>query len=226
MELNEKTVEVLANTLKLEASVLKEQLTAQESKITDYINDKEVFLKSELEVLKSNINKDGYEKGKIAGREMELKDVKEKFGYKGIEGLKDYETLLNYVITDKTKALQSQPDEVVKQLKTEKELLQTNYLAKEQEVKALNEKFEQFKTNITITSKVEHALSSLAIDADDTIATAQKEMLKDQFLKSYSIQVIDGREYVVDSTGNKLVNKLGEPVNVSLLASSHLNTLR
>lgn len=214
MEINNKTVEVLANTLKIDAAVLSEQLTvAGEPKVSELLSDKEVFLKSELDVLLKNTQKDGYEKGKIAGVEMDLKAYKEETGLKGLEGLKSHKDVVNYIIESKTKT--GNVDEVVKQYKTENEGLRKNYTDLEMKLQEAQQTFEQYKINAVVTNKIESAINGLVIDADSTLVNGQKEALKDQWLKNFSIKVIDGKEYVVNSTGEKLVDRLQNPISVS-----------
>ena len=216
MEINTKTVEVLANTLKIDASVLTEQLTAQgEPKIAEHLKDKEVFTSEELSTLKKNVDHEAYEKGKIAGLEMDVKAKKEKFNLKGTEGVKTHDDLINTLLERTKNEYGGKPDEAVKQLKAEKEALQNNYMELESKLKEKDSMFEQFKTNLVVSSKVDQALNYVVIDEDDRLVSAQKEMLKDKFMNTYKIQVIDGKEYVIDSTGNKLVDKLQNPVSVT-----------
>lgn len=215
MEINQKTVEVLANTLKIDASKLTAELTAQgEPKVAELLSDKVIFTAPELETLKKNVDHEGYEKGKLAGKEMEVKAIKEKLGLKGQEGLKTYEDVLYHVVDVKTKDLKQAPDEAVKQLRAEKEALQKSIGEYDSKIKSLESTFENYKTNISITSKVDFATSNLTIDAEDNLANAQKEMLRDQFLKQHKIEVIDGKEYVINSNGQRLVNNLQEPITV------------
>lgn len=214
MEINQKSVDVLATTLKVDAKLLSEQLTiAGEPKISELLSDKEVFLKSELEVLVKNTQKDGYEKGKLAGVEMDLKAYKEETGLKGLEGLKTHKDVVNYIVESKTKGLNT--DEAVKQYKTENEGLRKNYTDLELRLKEAQTTFDQYKNNATVTSKIDYAINGLVIDADEAMVNGQKEALKDQWLKHFSIKLIDGKEYVVNSAGEKLVDRLQNPISVA-----------
>ena len=105
MELNKITVDKLAGLLKIDASNLAEALT--KTNVPIELPEK-IYTQSDVDILSENIQKEKYESGKVAGKEMTLKDLKKQYSTKlGIEldGIKDYSSLYEKIVSFKTEKL-------------------------------------------------------------------------------------------------------------------------
>jgi hypothetical protein len=105
MELNQKLVDKLAGLLKIDASNLAEGLKDVNVEIE---LPSEVLTQEQVETLVNNIQKEKYESGKTAGKEMTLKALKQKYSEDyGIEldGIKDYDEFINKLIDFKTEKI-------------------------------------------------------------------------------------------------------------------------
>lgn len=100
MEINEKSLEVLSAVLKMDKTDLTKAIESSEIDLSNRV----VFLKEEYETLEKNLKNQEYHKGKEAGFEIPLKESKRKaaelYGV-DTEGIKDFDTLLEKIITHK-----------------------------------------------------------------------------------------------------------------------------
>jgi hypothetical protein len=217
MNINTKTVETLASVLKVDAQKLSAELlteiaepSKQVTKITDLIPADVILLTpADKETLLDNHGKSKYNEGKLAEREMSVKEYKKERGLENHSSLKDWRTLIAYEVEQASK---STTDDVVKTLKVEKEALQQTVQAKEAEIAKWVSEVENVKTSTVIQSEVNRAMSEIQIEGDK--ATAQKEILSMAFMQKHQVKIEDGKA-IVYKDGKKLVDSLQNSVSVS-----------
>ena len=211
MPLNKKTVEAVAGLLKIKPEDFTAQLEVEgESKINDLIKDKQVFTAPDIEVLKVNIQKSGYDEGFVAGHEMSVKEAKKKYGLETIVG-KDINVFAD-ALMEKVRKEAGTPDKLVTDLTAEKTALQNTVQALTAEKTALTNEYATYKQSGLIRGKLELALNTLSIDADEALIPTQKQMYGNDFLSRHKIEIVDGREVVYNSAGEKMVDNLQNPL--------------
>jgi hypothetical protein len=130
MGLNDKNLEVLSAVLKIDKGDLTKAL---ETEIDLDLSDRVVYTKSDYETLEKNIRNEEYHKGKEAGYEMPLKELRKKvtdtYGIE-TEGVKDFNTLLEKTV-EKIKGESSKLLEDVKSKDNEKFISQIEDLKKD-----------------------------------------------------------------------------------------------
>lgn len=137
MELNESVLNAIASSVKMQSEDLKSALTNPDAKFE--MPELKVFKSDELETLESNIQKQGYEKGKTAGEEMFLKDMKQTLSDElniDTKGIKDWKELLSKVTDVKSSELKTKISDLENERTEGSKLLQEKY---ELQVKSLSD---------------------------------------------------------------------------------------
>ena len=217
-ELNQKTVEVLASTLKVDAAKLSEQLltdqtdvTKMETKIGDVLTGLTIMPKADFTTLVENTGKQKYNEGKIAEAEMSLKEQRKKFELP--DSVNSWDALITSVVEAANKKSGTPADERVKAFEAEKLQLQGIIKTKETELaKALGE-VENVKNGFTINNQIDRAIMEINIDADATKINGQREILATIFKQKHEIKIEDGKQ-VVYRDGKKLLDGVLNPVSV------------
>jgi len=220
MNLNTKTVEALATTLKVDAAKLSAELVSneadtskQQTKVSELINGIEVLSPTDKTTLLENHGRSKYNEGALAGKEILLKNLAKEYGLKDVT-ITEAPKLINKIVEIEKEKSGISTDEKIKTLSSEKEALQQTVLAKEAEITKWKGEIENVKTSTVIQSQVNSAIAELNIDAHANQISGQKEILSMAFLSKHEIKVEDGRS-VVYKDGRKLVDHLQNPVSVS-----------
>lgn len=220
--INQKTVEALATTLKVDTAKLSEQLMTDEAdvskqatKVTDLLTGRKVFTDDEEQQLLTNHGKNRYDAGYKAFEEIGLKEVKKKLGLDPIDPkINSIETIVNKIVEQEKIKLGTEPDKRVKDLETEKANLQKTVTDLGAEVETWKTKVSYAETSGTIKSSILSALNDIQIDADATRLPAQREILQMAFEKKHEVKIEDGKQ-VVYRDGKKLVDNLQNPLPIA-----------
>lgn len=217
--LNTKTVAELATALKVEPAKLSEQLMtdkATEAEMTTTISSElsglTIMPKMDFDTLVENKGRAKYNEGKIAEREMTIKEMKKEFGVTAqVDTVKDlFQKTLEI---EKTK-LGTPADERVKKLEDEKTTLQGLIQQKEAELVKKNGEIEQVRTGFTLNGEIEKAANSISIDAPAEKVSAQRDILVTMFKQKHEVKIEDGKQ-VVYRDGKLLKDNLLNPVSVA-----------
>jgi len=231
MELNATAVEHIATVLKVDIEALKTALTTPDAKVDEIIPTSiKVFLENDYNTLIDNVQKEGkmvngvliggYENGKKAEREMTVKNLKRTHNIENNE-IKTIDDVLS-VLVEKAKgdSGKSEP-EAVKELKKEKEQLQILAQSKDKEIADLISKNETTIKQAAVKGAIERVVSSLNIDAPDSVINGQRELVIDKAMQKYRIENEDGRSVVYDnSTGVKMVDSLQNPLPIEVVITN------
>jgi hypothetical protein len=216
--LNTKTVSELATMLKVEPSVLSEQLTTEqtdetkmETKIGEVLPKLTIMPTIDFNTLVENTGKQKYKEGKIAESEMSLKEQRKKFGFD--ESVNSLDSLIAKAVEAEVQKSGTPTDARVKEYEKEKAALQTLVRQREEELAKVKGEVDEVKTNFTISNQIEKAIMEIPIDVDATKLNGQREILATIFKQKHTIKVEDGKQ-VVYRDGNKLVDGLMNPVSV------------
>lgn len=229
MELNDKNLEVLSAALKID----KEDLTkALESELD--LSDKVIYSKSDYETLLKNIKNEEYHKGKEAGFEMPLKELRKKVNENyGIEteGIKDYNTLLENTIkkikeeSDKLlsdvkskdnekfisqiEELKNDKQSLISKIEEEKETFeqQLNELKNANQTSIINNELMKLATSIPFN--VPKSILSQGKDAEMNYIKAQQNNFLTLFKASHEVDIADGK-IVIKKDGEIIKNNIME----------------
>jgi len=123
--LNTQTVSALATVLKVDAAKLTEQLqtdeadaTKQVTKISELVPEGEYLSATDKATLLDNTNKQGYNIGAVAGKEILIKNVAKEYGLKDVT-ITEFPKLVAKVIEQEKAKSGIQTDEKVKTLEQE-----------------------------------------------------------------------------------------------------------
>ncbi len=132
---------------------------SEETKETTETKEEMVELtQSEFDQLTANSQKNGYEDGKKAGVEMQLKELKRAFSEKGIEtdGIKDFATLYAKVLDHDTTQYRSQLDGTTQEIETKYQTLIEQEKADKLKLQKLLE-----ETELSYKEKLENKASEI-----------------------------------------------------------------
>ena len=101
------------------------ELLTSENEVELTVNEINMFTNEELETLKKNVSDPEYNKGKINGVEMAVKEAREKFGLQ-FEG-KTIDNLISAYEAKIKKDIDKKPNEVIEEWKTKYNTLKTTY---------------------------------------------------------------------------------------------------
>jgi hypothetical protein len=232
MDLNNKNLEVLSAELKMDKEALINAIItpdAPELKLPERV----IYAKSDYDILLGNIRNEEYHKGKTAGDEMSLKEIKkfasEKYGIntEGIKSHKEVIELIDKKKSDEYKTLfEGEKDSKVKELLTKNETLT-------KEIDLFRQKFveteENYKTqlankdNEVKRSVIDRELTQVNIPYDipknlvsqeERAKYVQTENIKFfTILKSmYDFDILDNSIILKNKNGDILKDKLMQPV--------------
>lgn len=235
MELNDKNLEVLAAGLKIAKEDLTKALTTDE----EFNLERIVYTDEEWSKLEKNIKDQEYHKGKEAGFEMPLKDLKkdysEKYGVE-TEGIKDFKELFDKVLSnettklketfngnagDKEKKFVDQIEELKKTEQALREKLQETESTWEQKLQAQME-----ETNVSIVNnQLLKIADSIPFAVPKEVQNGGKEKImdfvnkqKDIFLTTYKSKYdfsFEDKKFIIKSGEETVKNNLLEPVDPS-----------
>jgi hypothetical protein len=155
------------------------------------------YEKEQFEAYKSNISKEEYQKGKIAGEEMLIKNAGKKLGIEITEKNKNLDSLLTSYSDKLTTELKIEPNAKIAELQADNEKLRNNYQAIESE-------FTGFKTSIENKQK-EAEINAGLLNA----ITVKTKVDKDIALIALASKGVTGGK---DENGNLVVFKNGQIV--------------
>lgn len=239
MGLNDKNLEVLAAGLKIAKEDLTKALT-EDGELD--LSDKVIYTKSDYEKLEKNIRDEEYHKGKEAGFEMPLKElkkkVKETYGVE-TEGDKDFNVLLEKTI----KKIKDDSDQLlsdakskgneklisqIEELTKDKEKLTTQILEKDttfeqqlNELKNANQASvinnELMKIASSLPFEVPKSILSQGKDAEMNYLKSQQSNFLTLLKANLEAEIVDGK-LVFKKDGEIIKNNIREPENPETIA--------
>jgi len=238
MEINDKSLEALSAGLQIDKGDLTKALESGEIDLSDRV----IHSKEDHEKLIKNIKDQEYHKGKEAGFEMPLKDLKKKMSEKyGLEteGIKDFDILISNVLKSETDKLKETYKEgagkdsekftsKIEELEKVNEGLRTQITEKDTTFNTqIQEKDKEFKSSLINTELLKVANSiPFSVPKEITIQGKEAEMsfVKTQtenyltLLKSsYKFDIVDSKIVTFDGE-ESIKNKLLETENIDNIA--------
>lgn len=177
-----------------------------------------VYGKEDFETFKTNIGKEEYEKGKLAGSEMPVKNAKEKHNleFKG----KTIDDLLEAFKTKVIGDAKIEPDKKIQELEADKKALQTNF-------STLQTEFNTFKSDVDARN--------LRIEKDNRIAKLMpSNLIVDQDIAllalktktGLDVEIKDGNSYfTLNGQIQKDTNTLAEQQLTSEIIAEKLTSI-
>jgi hypothetical protein len=201
MALKKESAEAIAAALGLDATQLTEAL-ASENEVEIEVPTGLFIPETEKEAFVTRLKKEGYNEGKVAGVEMEVKRLKEQFGIQK-EG-KSIDVLLDGFKEKITTEIKTPTDEKVKTLTSQMEELRKTYTTdlthRDGEIQKLQQQLKDNQVNSTLRSHVPEGLKGLN---------------PDQFLHVTKLEYqfdVDDSGQLVAKKGNEIVtDKLQKP---------------
>lgn len=238
MSLNEKNLEALSAGLNIDKETLVKALT-EDAELD--LSSKVIYNKEDHEVLLKNLKDQEYHKGKEAGYEMPLKDIKKKINETyGIEteGIKTFDDLLNKTIEERENKLKStfkesatkDSEKILQQLEEKevtikglREKLQTS--TQEWEQKYNEQKTQQEKA--LINNDLIKIANSIPFDVPKSVMT-EGEDAKMKYLQTIKSNFLNlfMNSFSFEREDNKLVvKKDGEIIKDNLLQPEKIESI-
>lgn len=203
--LSKETLQEIAKVAGLDAEALK---TAIASDKEEQLSIKgHLFSDEELATLKTNVSKEAYERGKVAGVEMEFKEIRDSYGVE-IEG-KDFRKLMEKygekVMRDAKLEPSAKITELTNDIKKLQETLSITEKSKNEELTTLKAQMDR----IAIESAVKSALP-------DSAGGLDREDLATLYFGKRQIRKTETGFEIIDTKNNEtLKDKMQNPLSLS-----------
>ena len=166
--MNKKVIEQIAGALKFDVEELTKVLTSEEEVDFKLPENIKIFTNDEFEQIKDNHGKSKYDEGKIASKEMLLKEMSKSIGFE--TSIKDSEELLkaykNQILNDAS----IEPNKKVEELQLSLEKLQNIVSEKDKAYSELENTFKQKETKIKAQSLIPDLHESLGLSKDEAVS--------------------------------------------------------
>jgi len=207
--MNKELIKKLAVTLKVEdleafeKAISEENASFETPKIKVYSEDEhsklKIFTPELFTATEARIQQEGFEKGKVTGSEMRMKDVRNTMGIE-VDGYKDNTTLVSAYKAHVLKEAKLEPDEKTKGLLTDVDKLRGTIETNE---KSYNEKELGYKNQI-LSMKSDTLLSSLFKDSDGLISSHKVAIFK---AEGYGVKYDENNTPIPTKNGVELKNE-------------------
>ena len=205
--MNKKVIELLAGALKLKVEDLTQVLASEEEVDFKLPENIKIFTTDEFEQIKDNHGKNKYDEGKIASKEMLLKEMSKKAGFEN--PIKDDDELLKSYKEQILKDASIEPNKKVDELQMSLEKLQGVVSEKEKQLLDLESTFRQKETRITA--------QSLIPDLPENIGLSKSEAVSLFFLNH---EIKDDGIY---KNGEKMKDQYEKPLDLSSAVSGYVS---
>lgn len=175
-----------------------------------------VFSNDDYNTLISNVEKEGYNKGKVSGEQMAVKSVRDTYGL-DFEG----KTVANFAEAFKQKLeqdLKVEPDTKIEELKKDNDLLRNNLTEFENKFNNLQSSVEQEKKDFKATSLILNSMPASGLSVKPEIATKLFKM-------EYSLDFDESGEAIVKKGDTVIKDETTRsPIKINSAIESFLQT--